>query len=269
MVDLPLGADTGRFVANRQYEVAYCLKDAYDREGPLSEVKTFTAENNRTPKITLRFDPNATGYAVYVRDVTSDGNFVLFYDSTVTSTAKSNMSLSENKLRVGPEGRLMPKEGTILVDSEYMHYTNIAKIDDSTYEIQNVQRGYTNMGLTSSVATHAIGSKVYLADQCALNRGTPTGTASNLWRFGNYLMAKDPNTKEYYYIFEETLTDRGLSTTSTDTPLYDVSYPASFESTTTMFKITFTKKDGSTSIDRDDIVPRVGRAILNTYFEAY
>lgn len=268
MVDTP--SNEAKYGTNgNKYEIAYCLKDIYDREGPLSKPKAFDAENNKTPKVKVKFDPNATGYAVYIRDITANGNFKLHYDSTITSKLKNNLNLSDNAVRIGPEGRLFPKKGVILIDGEYMRYSDKQNIDASTIELKNVERGVANMAISSDKAVHSIGTKVILADNCVLNRGSITGNITDLWKFSNYKILKDLDLNEDYYVFEDTIVEKNLTVKDTDTPLYDPTYPASFESSRLTFMVKFSNKDKSPTVGRPDLVPTAGRVILNTSFEAY
>ena len=267
-ISTPSGQTSTKFANNIKYEIAYCLKDIYDREGPLSTPATYTGSNGKAPRIRLKFDPNATGYAVYVRDVTHNGEFVLWYDGTVTSTLKSNMSLVDYNITIGPEGRLFPTKGVVLVGSEYITYEGKTK-SGNNYILGGTARGSSNLAQPSSAETHLIGDKVILADNCTLNRGSITGTATDLWKFANYTIYKDSDTGESYYVFEETLVDKNLDTTADDVPQYDESYPASFESEKITYRIKLSNKESTSTVGRPDLIPTVGRLIINTSYESY
>ena len=258
-------------VANHTYEVAYCLKDQYDLEGPLSNVKSFVAETGRVPQLRMKINPNATGFATYIRDATADEPFKLWYDSTVSSRLKNNMDLSTNTVRVGPEGRAFPYKGTILIGSEYMKYTGKNKIDSLTYELTSVTRGQENMGRSSENESHIIGDTVYLADHCVLGRGSLTDNIKDLWKFSNCNVVRNETTGEDSYIFEDVITDKGLNTEDMENsgPLYDESDPASFESNTMKYMIKMSNKNNTSTVGREDLVPKVGRLIINTSFEAF
>lgn len=267
-VSTPTGS-TLNLINGNEYEVAYCLKDSVGREGPLSDPKTFTHTSNKSPKLKIKFDPNATGYAVYLRNKTTSENFKLWYDSALNSRLKLHLDTVVNKVRIGPEGRLFPENGVIIIDSEYMKYNGRNMIDATTYELQNVERGYTHKELTCTAETHSIDSDVILADNAIINRSSITGNVVGPWRIGEFVIEKDQDKNEDYYTFEDILVSRNLMTTNADKPLYDKSYPASFDSSRLTYKIRMKNLDNSTSIEKAESLICAGRVIVNTSFEAF
>lgn len=268
MINLPSGESTGGLINTQEYAVAIALKDAYGYESPLSEPEYFTAMNTKAPKIKVRFDPNATGYAVYVkRRDAADSEYRLWYDSTCEAELTSSVNISDSTITIDG-GKHFPTSGVILIGNEYIKYTAKDSQSGDIYVLKGVTRGYTNLGYGSTAAAHERGSTVILSDECVLDRGTITGNVVGLWKFKDYTIEKDHKGLNIY-TFTFNLVGKGLVSDVSDSPKYHDSYPASFVSTSIKYKIEMANLDNSALVNKNSIIPGAGRVIINTSFEAF
>ena len=262
--------------ATGTWEFGVALVDAYGNESPLSNLMQKDISGNRTNlTFKVKFNPNATGFRIYARQINETDTPYLFYDSTAEAylfEALENTSTGTS-FKVGEGGQRFPTSGTVLIDGEYIRYNSLSRseVDGEavyTFSGSNFSRGITHNGRESTVAAHTEGSVVQLVNEGYLQQDSPTACTSGLWRFPAYTM--DSNFDWHFtFVAKNALHPLRATYLKDVTPSLDEDVPGNFTSEYATFRVEMRDNTGATVVDTMDRVPGAGRVILTCGYEAY
>lgn len=266
---------TGGFPVAGDYEFAIALVDANGNESKLSNIKEAKVTNiNSAVNLTVNFDPNASGFRIYAR-LKTQPKLYLFYDSAADSKlrAELNATNSSTELFIGKEGARFPTSGVVLIDNEYIRYSDIEKLTDGlTNETYfrlhggNFQRAITHNGRESILSAHTAGSAVRLITDGYFQQDSPTAVTTGLWRFPQPIRKAN---FDWNFIFQASDSLKYRNDLVDVVPNYDEDLPANYTSENVTFRIEMKDKNGATTVETLDMIPNAGRVMITTGYEEY
>lgn len=274
-ITIKTDAVVGGFPTAGEYEFAVALVDGNGNESKLSnKMKKNITNTNSAAIFNVKFDPNASGFRIYAR-LTNQPKLTLFYDSTADAKLRNDLAKTEstNEMFIGKEGVRFPKEGVVLIDNEYIKYTDIEKKTDSgTGEIyyrlhgSGFDRNITHNGIQSILGAHEKGSLVQLVNEGSFQIDSPTAVTTGLWRFPGY--ARKSNF-DWNFFFQATDALKYRSELQDVVPNYNEDLPANYTSENVTFRIEMKDKNGDLTVETLDKVPNAGRVMITTGYEAF